>query len=480
MSLHAPRLEDYFVTRRDFLARCGMGMGAVGLAAVMDAAGLLSPSARAGVSAGSTLAPRQPPFPAKAKRVIHFFMAGGPSHVDTFDPKPLLQKYEGQALNQVDKSVSHTGAAFPSPFTFRKYGQCGTEVSEVFPHVAEHVDDMTVIRSMYTSTPGHENAMMILNSGTDRFVRPSLGSWVTYGLGTENQNLPGYIALSPTGRPLLSDQNWQSAFLPGIYQGTFIDTKNTQVEKLIEFIRNSNTPVSEQRRQLDLLHKLEEEHAKKRSRDSQLETRIQSFETAYRMQMEATEAFDISKEPEHIRKLYGDGPQARQILIARRLVERGVRFVQVWQSAWDHHSQVEQGLRSAAREIDQAIGALLTDLKERGMLEDTLVIWGGEFGRTPSVDMNQNVDQTKGKGRDHNNRGFCAWMAGGGVKGGCVHGATDQWGFASVENKVDVPDFHATILHLLGFDHEKLTYRYAGRDFRLTDVRGQVVKDILA
>jgi uncharacterized protein (DUF1501 family) len=251
------------------------------------------------------------------------------------------------------------------------------------------------------------------------------------------------------------------------------------VDKLIEFIKSTSTSLAEQRRQLDLLRNLNEEHSRKRAQDQPLETRIQSFETAYRMQLEATDAFDISKEPEAVRARYGDSQQARQILIARRLLERGVRFVQVWQNAWDHHAQVETGVRSAAKEIDQPIAALLTDLKERGMLDDTLVIWAGEFGRTPTVDANQNVDQTKGKGRDHNNRGFSIWMAGGGVKGGLAYGATDQWGFAAAENKVDVPDFHATILHLLGFDHEKLVYRYAGRDFRLTNLTGTVIKDIL-
>ncbi|MBI5772916.1 MAG: DUF1501 domain-containing protein [Verrucomicrobia bacterium] len=475
---HRPPMRDFFLTRRDFLNRCGMGMGALGLASVLDSAGLLNPAAH-GVGGNSPLAPKLPPLPGKARRVLHLFMQGGPSHVDTFDPKPMLEKHAGQSLKDVDKAVTHPGAAFPTPFKFNKYGQSGLEISEVFSKVGEHADKLAVIRSMSTATPSHEHSMMLINSGEQRLVRPSLGSWVTYGLGTENQNLPAFIAMSPS-RPLQGDQNWQSAFLPGIYQGTYVDTRTTQVDKLIEFIKSSSTSLAEQRRQLDLLRQLNDEHSRKRAQDQPLETRIQSFETAYRMQLEATDAFDINKEPEAVRARYGDSQQARQILIARRLLERGVRFVQVWQNAWDHHAQVETGVRSAAKEIDQPIAALLTDLKERGMLDDTLIIWAGEFGRTPTVDANQNVDQTKGKGRDHNNRGFSIWMAGGGVKGGLAYGATDQWGFAAAENKVDVPDFHATILHLLGFDHEKLIYRYAGRDFRLTNLSGTVIKDILA
>lgn len=474
---HRPALRDFFLTRRDFLNRCGMGMGALGLASLLDSAGALNSTAGGG--ALSPLAPKPPHFPGKAKRVLHLFMQGGPSHVDTFDPKPMLEKYAGQSLKDVDKSVTHPGAAFPTPFKFNKYGQSGLEISEVFAKVGEHADKLAVIRSMSTATPSHEHSMMLINSGEQLLVRPSLGSWVTYGLGTENQNLPAFIAMSPS-RPLQGDQNWQSAFLPGIYQGTYVDTRTTQVDKLIEFIKSSSTSLAEQRRQLDLLRNLNEEHSRRRAQDQPLETRIQSFETAYRMQLEATDAFDISREPEAVRARYGDSQQARQILIARRLLERGVRFVQVWQNAWDHHAQVETGIRGAAKDIDQPIAALLADLKDRGMLDDTLVIWAGEFGRTPTVDANQNVDQTKGKGRDHNNRGFSIWMAGGGVKGGLAYGATDQWGFAAAENKVDVPDFHATILHLLGFDHEKLTYRYAGRDFRLTNLTGNVIKGVLA
>ncbi|MBI3879399.1 MAG: DUF1501 domain-containing protein [Verrucomicrobia bacterium] len=474
---HQPRLADYFLTRRDFLARSGMGLGGLGLATLLSQTGVL-----VGEPALSTnpLAPRQPHFPAKAKRVIHFFMQVGPSQVDTFDPKPMLTKYDGKSIKGVSKHAQNEGAAFGSPFKFKPYGKSGVEVSEVFEKTAAWVDHMCVVRGMFTETPSHENAMLLMNCGNSRLPRPSLGSWITYGLGSENQNLPGYIAMMPHGRPLQGDQNWQSAFLPGIYQGNFVDTKDTQVEKLIEFIRNNAESLPEQRRQLDLLQRLNAEHARKRANESQLEARIQSFEGAFRMQLEASDAFDISKEPESVRKRYGDGVQARQILIARRLLERGVRFVQVWQAAWDHHSLIATGLKDAASQIDQPIAALFQDLKERGLLDDTLLLWAGEFGRTPVMDLNQNVDQTKGKGRDHNHRGFSAWLGGGAVKGGTTYGATDEFGFAAVENKVDIADLHATILHLLGFDHTKLTYRHAGRDFRLTDIKGEVVKGVLA
>jgi uncharacterized protein (DUF1501 family) len=303
-------------------------------------------------------------------------------------------------------------------------------------------------------------------------------------MGSENQNLPGFVVLCPGGYPIQESQNWQAGFLPGVFQGTYIDTQHTDVEKLIENIRNKQVSGAEQRRQLDLLMKLNRKHIEQRQQDMQLESRIQSFELAYRMQSDAEDAFDVSREPEHIRKMYGEGTQARQILIARRLLERGVRFVQVWHGAgqpWDNHDDIEVGHRNLAKQCDQAIGALLKDLKQRGMLEDTLVIWGGEFGRTPTVELPQpGANAGKVNGRDHNNHGFTMWMAGGGVKGGIVHGATDEFGFKSVKDVVHVHDLHATILHLLGFDHEKFTYRYAGRDFRLTDVHGQLVKEILA
>jgi len=376
-----------------------------------------------------------------------------------------------------------TGAAFASPFKFKKYGQSGIEVSDLFPHVAESIDDLAVIRSMHADIPNHEPSLLLMNCGDARLIRPSMGSWVTYGLGSENQNLPGFISMCPSGYPIQESQNWQSGFLPAVYQGTYIDTQHTRLEQLIENIRNHYVSQPEQRAQLDLLHQLNERHKAGRKEDSQIEARIQSFELAYRMQIDAADAFDTSKEPETVRALYGEGTQARQLLIARRLLERGVRFVQVWHGAgqpWDNHDDIEVNHRNLARDCDQAIGALLKDLKQRGMLADTLVIWGGEFGRTPTVELPKpGSNAGKINGRDHNHHGFSMWMAGGGVRGGYVHGATDEFGFQAVENKVHVHDLHATILWLLGFDHEKLTYRYASRDFRLTDVHGKVVRELI-
>ena len=479
MGHHRPALEHAFFTRRDFLSRCGIGLGSLGLATLIGETSLADARATDFIN---PLAPRPPQFPGKAKRVIHFFLNGGPSHVDTFDPKPALEKYAGKALPIPNLQTERkTGAAFPSPFKFKPYGKSGIEVSELFPRVAESIDDICVIRSMQADLPNHEPSLMLMNCGDAQMSRPSVGSWVTYGLGTENQNLPGFIAMCPGGYPIKEAENWQSGFLPGVYQGTYIDSQYTQIEKLIEYIRNNYSSPKEQRQQLDLLHKLNEEHQRKRKQDARLEARIQSFELAYRMQTEAAEAFDVSREPQQVRDMYGSGVHARQTLIARRLLERGVRFVQLWHGAsqpWDNHDNIEGAHRKLSKEIDQPIGALLKDLKQRGMIEDTLVIWGGEFGRTPTVELKQSGDKTNG--RDHNPYGFSMWMAGGGVKGGHVHGATDEFGFRAVENKVHVHDLHATILHLLGFDHEKFTYRYAGRDFRLTDVRGTVVKDILA
>ncbi len=474
------------LTRREMLHRCGTGMGALGLAALLGDVGLRagSPGAHAPGSPINPLAPKRPHFPGKAKRVVHLFMNGGPSHVDTFDPKPALAKFAGKPLPIPNlRTERRTGAAFPSPYQFHRYGQSGIEVSEIFAKTAESIDDICVIRSMHADVPNHEPSLMLMNCGEARLIRPSMGSWVTYGLGSENQNLPGFIAMCPGGYPIQETQNWQSAFLPGAYQGTYIDTRHTSVERLIEHIKNQSVSPREQRAQLDLLRQLNERHAQKRQQDAALEARIQSFELAYRMQMDASDAFDVSKEPEHVRRMYGPGTPARQILIARRLLERGVRFVQVWHGEgqpWDSHDDLEKEHRRLARQCDQAIGALLKDLKQRGMLDSTLVIWGGEFGRTPTVELpTPGANAGKVNGRDHNHWGFTVWMAGGGVKGGTVYGATDEFGFQAVENKVHVHDLQATILHLLGFDHEKLTYRYAGRDFRLTDVHGHVIKEVL-
>ena len=471
-------LGHHFLTRREMLQRGGMGFAALGLT------GLLADGSTAEASM-PPLSPRKPHFTGKAKRVIHIFANGGPSHVDTFDPKPALQKFAGKPLPRENlRTERKTGAAFPSPFKFQKYGKSGLEVSELFPHVASCIDDICVIRSMHADVPNHEPSLMLMNCGEARLIRPSFGSWVTYGLGSENQNLPGFIAMCPGGYPIQETQNWQSAFLPGALQGTYIDTRHTDVEKLIEHIRNNFVTTAEQRRQLDLLRLLNERHQQKRQQDAQLESRIQSFELAYRMQMDASDAFDVGKEPNHIRDLYGPGLQARQLLIARRLLEKGVRFVQVWTGEgqpWDNHDDIEVNHRRLAKDCDQPIGALLKDLKQRGLLDSTLVIWGGEFGRTPTVELpTPGANAGKINGRDHNHHGFSMWLAGGGVKGGHAYGATDDFGFQAVTDKVHVHDLHATLLHLLGFDHEKLTYRYAGRDFRLTDVHGQVIKGLLA
>ena len=469
------------LSRRAFLERCGMGFGMLGLA------GLTNPGLHAETVLGvkSSMGAKSPHFKGKARRVIHLFANGGPSQVDTFDPKPELTRLHGKPLPSTNlKTERQTGAAFGSPFTFSKYGQSGIDVSEIFPNVAKSVDEMVVIRSMHANVPNHEPSLMLMNCGEARLPRPSLGSWINYGLGTENENLPGFVTLCAGGYPTGGAPNWQAAFLPASLQGTYIDSKHTEVEKLIENVRNRSLSREQQRSQLDLLATLNRMHQAPRAEDGQLEARIQAFELAYRMQMEATDAFDLSKEPKSMHDLYGSTTYSRQCMIARRLIERGVRFVQLWHSPgqpWDAHDEVEANHRKLAKESDQGTGALLIDLKQRGLLEDTLVVWSGEFGRTPVVELPMpGSNSGKVNGRDHNHWGFSAWMAGGGVKGGTIHGATDEFGFKAVENPVHVHDLHATILHLLGMDHEKLTYRHAGRDFRLTDVHGNVVQNILA
>ncbi len=397
----------------------------------------------------------------------------------------MLQKHAGKELPGGNlRTERPTGAAFPSPFKFQKYGESGIDVSELFPHVAQCVDEMAIIRSMYADVPNHEPSLLLMNCGEARLIRPSMGSWLTYGLGCENQNLPAFIAMCPGGYPIQESQNWQAGFLPGIYQGTYIDTKHTEIEKLIAHINNKRVSRTSQRKQLDLLQALNAKHQSERPQDPQLEARIQSFELAYRMQQEAAEVFDVSREPKYIQEMYGEGVQARQILIARRLVERGVRFVQVWHGEgqpWDSHDDIEVNHRRLAKQCDKAIGALVMDLKQRGMLDETLIIWGGEFGRTPTVELpKKGSNQGKINGRDHNHYGFTVWLAGGGVKKGTIYGATDEFGFKAVENRVHVHDLHATILKLMGFDHERFTYRYAGRDFRLTDVHGRVIDELIA
>jgi hypothetical protein len=467
------------VSRRELLRRTGTGLGVLGLAGLLRDTALLAdttpPDPR------QPLAARPAHFAAKAKHVIHIYLNGGPSQVDTFDPKPLLKRYEGRTLPAGNLTTERpTGAALPSPFKFHRYGQCGIEVSELFDKtMSAHIDDICFIRSMHANTPNHEQSMRLMNCGDERLSRPSMGAWVTYGIGSENQNLPGFIAMCP-GLPVADSSNWRSAFLPGIYQGTHIDTRQTSVERLIENIRNPLVTRTDQRRQLDLLAEMNRRHQQQRPEDAALEARIQSFELAYRMQMEASDAFDIKREPAPIRQRYGNHVQGRQLLIARRLIERGVRFVQCYHGdvqPWDSHDNIAANHRNLAREVDQPIAALLSDLKRLGLFEETLVICGGEFGRTPAVEL---VGGRPGMGRDHNHWGFTVWLAGGGVKGGMTYGATDEFGYRAVENRVHVHDLHATILHLLGLDHERLTYRYAGRDFRLTDVEGRVVREILA
>ncbi|MBL9093098.1 MAG: DUF1501 domain-containing protein [Planctomycetaceae bacterium] len=460
-------------SRREWLARAGSGLGALGLTGLLIDAG-------AAASAVGRPAPKSPHFAPKVKRVIQFFCNGGPSHVDTFDPKPALAKYAGRSLPETLQTERKTGAAFPSPFRFRKYGESGLEISEIFSQTARHADSIAVVRSMYAQVPNHEPSLMLMNCGDSVQPRPSLGAWTLYGLGTENENLPGFIAMCPGGLPIKDTENWQAAFLPGAYQGTFIDPKHEQLDKIIENISHPHAATTVQRRQLDLLRRLNAAHRDARI-DDRLEARIQSFELAFRMQTEAAEAFDLSRETAQTRAMYGDGVHGRQTLIARRLLERGVRYVQLWHGAgqpWDNHDNIEGNHRKLAGELDRPIAALLDDLKRRGLFDDTLVIWGGEFGRTPSVELGG--DGKSKLGRDHNHYGFSVWLAGGGIRGGTAYGATDEFGFKAVTNPTSVHDLHATILHLLGFDHERLTFRYAGRDFRLTDVSGRVVRDILA
>jgi hypothetical protein len=466
---HSAKPEDFFLTRRRFLQRAGMGFGALSLAALMGEQ-FLSPMEAAAAEVMNPLAPKPPHFPAKARHVVHIFAQGAPSHVDTWDPKPMLDKMNGKSI-----PGANGGVAMASPFKFTKHGKSGIEVSEVFPKLADHVDELAVIRSCYTDIPAHEVATIFMNTGSLRLAKPSLGSWVLYGLGTENQNMPGYVSLRPGSQAPGGSANWQSAFLPGLYQGMSI---NTQVasDQLIKNIRNQYTVLPEQRRQLDLVHKLNELHSQNLQKEAQLEARLQAYEMAFKMQTEATDAFDIQKESAETRAAYGNTNQGNQLLITRRLIERGVRFVQVWAGGWDHHQDIEDRLPQRAREIDQPFAAFLTDLKQRGLFDKTLVMWGGEFGRKPVKDRNGNDNP----GRDHNNKAFTTLLAGGGVKGGTVYGATDEFGAAAVTDKVHVHDIHATVLALLGFDHEKLTYRYNGRDFRLTDVHGQVIERILA
>lgn len=460
------------MTRRQMLGTMGTGFGLAGLANVL--------SANTSPAAIDPLAPKAPHFPAKAKHVIFLFLNGGPSQVDTFDPKPMLDKYNGKPLPTGNlKTERKTGNLLKSPFAFKKYGQSGIEVSEIFSKLGAHADDLCVIRSMNTDRPNHEPSLLMMNCGDKMPGRPSMGSWVTYGLGSLNCNLPGYVVLCP-GLPVIGPQLWTSSFLPAVYQGTYIPNNERKVDQLVQYIRNQDLKAEDQRRQLDLLGKLNRMEIQRDGDDPQLEASIQSAEIAYRMQTEAPEVFDITKETEATRARYGDGDFGRGCLMARRLVERGVRMVQVYYGngqPWDNHDDILIH-RKLANEADGPIAALLEDLKTSGMLKETLVIIGGEFGRTPVVEVSGLVKVQNG--RDHNSHGFSVVLAGGGVKGGTVYGATDDFGFQAVDKPVHPHDLHATALHLLGFDHTKLTYRYSGRDFRLTDVSGTVITEILA
>ena len=484
-SIHAASLPN----RRQMLERCGGGAGLLGLAALMEQEGLLTGRAHAASSKADPLAPKKPHFTAKAKSVIWLFINGGPSHVDTWDYKPQLEKLDGKELEGFDKQTGFfknaVGPLMKSPFKFKQYGQCGKWVSDLFPHMSKHVDKMAFIHSGYTKSNNHSPALFMMNTGIPRMGYPCTGSWVTYGLGSESRNLPAFVVMSdPLGRGLPKGHaaNWGAGFLPSVYQGTWFKPKGDPIENLH---RPKQMSPEQQRRQLDLIANLNKRHLAQKGADAELAARIESFELAYRMQSAAPEALDLSSEPENVQKLYGlDNKKcahfARQCLTARRMVERGVRFVQIYsggmenQRSWDGHADIKGNHTGFAAESDQPIAALLQDLQQRGMLDDTLVIWGGEFGRLP-------VSQ-KGKkpGRDHNPHAFTAWLAGGGAKGGTSYGETDEIGFKAAKNRVSVNDFHATILHLLGMDHERLTYRYSGRDFRLTDVAGNVVKDIVA
>lgn len=460
------------ISRRECLKQIGAGFGTLGLVHVLVEQ----------ASAASTLSPKVPHFAPRAKHVIFLYLNGGPSQVDTFDPKPMLAKYDGQPLpdNKPNpRTERKTGNLMRSPFEFRRHGESGLEVSEIFSRVAEHIDNICLVRSMHTDTPNHGPSMFMMNSGHLQVGRPSMGSWVTYGLGTENQNLPGFVVLCP-GIPTMGRQNWSSAFLPGLYQGTHILNNQTDPRKLIPFVeRRLGERI--QRRQLDLLTALNREHLAERGPDTDLESSIELMETAFRMQTEAPEVFDIAREGEKVRRRYGDSDFGRACLMALRLVEKGVRMVQVYfgdGQPWDNHTDIGEH-RTLAAVADPAIAALLGDLKARGLFDETLVLVGGEFGRTPAVEKRVAAPRTLEAGRDHNPHGFTMLLAGGGVRGGTAYGATDDFGFQAVENPVHVHDLHATVLHLMGLDHTRLTYRHSGRDFRLTDVEGRVIEQII-
>lgn len=478
---HAANPAGQF-SRRQMLTKAGAGFGMLGLASTLHGAGLVGMEDNSGDKAVEL--PGQTHFAPRAKRVIFLFMNGAPSHVDTFDPKPKLAEHEGeQPSGDLTRNTKGSGY-MPSPFRFAAHGESGVVMSELLPNLARCADDMCVLRGMHTDNPNHEPGLLMMTSGNQQPIRPCLGSWATYGLGTENENLPGFVVLSP-GRPVVGPQLWSNSFLPGEYQGVAVDTNNMDVEKLLTNIRHPRLERAEQHRQLELLLEINRRHREQRQNDESLEAHIRALELAFQMQSEASKAFDVARETQDTHEMYGESPFGQSCLLARRLVERGVRFVQVFyvdrkqKQPWDTHQNNNQKHRTLCADSDQATAALLTDLKRRGMLEDTLVIWGGEFGRTPYAQNDKNEDPSKA-GRDHHHSGFSMFLAGGGVKGGFTYGATDEFGMNAIENRMHIHDLHATILHLMGIDHERLTYRYSGRDFRLTDVAGRVAHEIIS
>ena len=459
-------------TRREALKALGTGFGMSALATMMGDAAL------AGAIEGNPWSVKKPHFAPKAKHVIFVFLTGGLSAIDSFDHKPELEKWDGKPLPYATPRTEFaTGNLMKCPFSWSKYGKNGTEVSEIFPKMGGIIDEFCQVRSMISDIPNHGPSVLMMNTGNSRVGRPSMGAWVTYGLGTENQNLPGFIVLSPSAAGDGGTSRWGSAFLPAVYQGTLVPTSQTDPTKQIQSLANPKLSLDQQRRELELLRKLNQMQVEELGKAPELEATIQSMEVAFRMQTEAPEVFDIRKESQATRDKYGASEFGRGCLMARRLVERGVRMVQVYHGPWDHHADV-MGHKITAAQVDGPIAAMVQDLKERGLLDETLVIVGSEFGRTPVI--NLGGFRSVHNGRDHNIYGFTTLMAGGGTKPGTIYGRTDEFGFKVVENPVHVHDLQATILHLLGLDHEKLTYRYSGRDFRLTDVEGKVVKDIIA
>ena len=484
--LHSQLASNAFgdLSRRALLQRFGTGIGALGLAGILRGQGLLAEEPTAPSGSRNPLAPKPPMFRPRAKRIIHLFMNGGPSQVDTFDPKPSLTKYDGQRPPGADlKTERKTGGLMKSPFRFDRHGESGLEISEIFPQLSTCADDLCVIRSMHTNIPNHEPSLLMMTSGETQPTRPSMGSWLLYGLGTENENLPGFVVLCP-GKPVVGPALWGNRFLPGIYQGAQINNSKMDPQNVIRDINNAAITRTAQREQLDLLKQLNELHLEDRGgSDNPLEARIQSLEMAFRMQASVPELTDIETEAAETLEMYGPnvrdpGSFAHSALLARRLVERGVRVVQLLHRGWDQHGDLPRQIGNQCKQTDQPIAALIKDLKQRGMLDSTLVVWGGEFGRTVYSQGGLSRDNY---GRDHHPRNFCMWMAGGGIKGGITYGTTDDFSYNIVENPVNVNDVNATIMHCMGIDHERFTYKFQGLDQRLTGVEKQrVVTELLA